>query len=195
MPAPLKKIVSARTELLLKEQPELFAKAADRLAHQIREVALRSLAELVVVGRLLADHESSCMVFGVKPFAGRSGLAIGTREPDSRPHLDKRAALRQFRRFLILDSHESNPLVILEDPHRADRNFCARIGLPDRPPVRGSPDKTDNHKWNKDDASEDEEGFFQTVFDPAGLSAIDHVLSTPWNGCHPLPLWYRIGAA
>jgi hypothetical protein len=27
------------------------------------------------------------------------------------------------------------------------------------------------------------------------LSAIDHVLSTPWNGCHPLPLWYRIGAA
>lgn len=143
--------------------------AANGVAYQVGKIAFGSLAELVIMGSLLADYASSRMVAGVKPFGGRRRLAVGTGETDAGAHLHERAALRKLRRLLVFHPHQSDALIILEHPHRTDRDFVPGFGLTHRSPVSRSTDKTHNQQRDKDGASEDEEGFFQTVFLPSGI--------------------------
>jgi hypothetical protein len=94
-----------RRNLLLAESNPLLGLATDALANQIGEAAFRSLTELVIVRSFLADDKPSAVIAGVKPFRAGRCRSVATVKTYASPHLDKRSALRQFRRSFVLDPH------------------------------------------------------------------------------------------
>lgn len=111
--------------------------AADVLADQVDEAALRALAKLIVMRGLLAHHEASAMVAGVEPFCCGCGGAAAAVETYARAHFDERSALRKFCRFLVLDPNQRHALIVLQHAHGTDRDRIAGFRLADGSPVAG----------------------------------------------------------
>ena len=153
-------------DLLLAENNPLLGLATDALANQIGEAAFRSLAKLVVMRSFLADDKPSAAIAGVKPFRARCCRSVAAVKTYAGPHLDKRSALRQFRRSLVLDPHQRSSLVAFQHPHRADRDRIPGFSLSDSAPLSRSQQKADHKHRSRHDGGEDEEGFFQRSNDP-----------------------------
>ena len=149
------------------ENNPLLGLATDALADQIGEAAFRSLAKLVVMRSLLADDKPSAAIARVKPFRARCCRTVAAVKTYAGPHLDKRSALRQFRRSLVLDPHQRSSLVALQHPHRTDRDRIPGFSLSDSAPLSRSQQKADHKHRSRHDSGEDEEGFFQSSNDPS----------------------------
>ena len=128
----------------------LLTLAADVFADQVGEAAFGVLAELIVVRGFLAYDKATAVVAGVKPFSGRSGSAAGTVEAHAGTHLNKWPTLRKFRRLLVLDAHQCQPLVVLKDTNGTDGDFVAALSETDGVPISSGPShKTHDQNWRK----------------------------------------------
>jgi|SRR5579862_7896891 len=140
----------------------LLSLAADVLTDQVGETAFGILAELIVVRGFLADHEASTVVTGVKPFGRGSGSAAGTVEAHAGAHLHKWSTLRKFRRLFVLDAYQCQPLVVLKDTNRTNRDFVAALGQADGMPVSSGPNrKTHDKNGCEHNGRKNNKGFFQ----------------------------------
>ena len=140
----------------------LFTLAADVFADQVGKAAFGVLAELIVVRGFFAYDEASAVVAGVKPFGRGSGSAAGTVEAHAGAHFHKWSTLRQFRRFLVLDSDQRQSLIVLKDAYRTDGDFVPAIGLTDGVPVSSGPDHETHHENGREhNGPENDKCFFQ----------------------------------
>ncbi len=140
----------------------LFRLAANTLADQVDKTTLGSFAELIVVIRLLANDETPAVIAAIEPFRGGSSQTVAAVEPDPRAHLDKRSALRQLGRLFELYAHQCRSLIVLENPHGANRDFVAGFGLPDRTPVCGSQEQA-HCKYGGEHHCSYKKGLFQSL--------------------------------
>src|SRR5215469_13207510 len=114
------------------------------------------------MGRLFAYHEASAVITAIKPFGAGSCLTVAAVKPHPCPHFDKRSALRQLSRFFEFHADQCASLVILENPHRAHRDFVAGFGLPDCTPLSGSQEQGGCNDRGEHDCS-DKKGLFQSL--------------------------------
>lgn len=150
---------------------DLFCVAADVVADQINEAALGSLSKLIVVGGLLADHESSTVVATVEPFRARYGTATGAIKTHSCAQFDEWAALRKLGRVSVFDPHQRRALIVSEYTDGTDGDLVAGFGLSDRLPFSGSTNEC-HYQDGREGYSEDKEGLFQCKYPKHQFAAI-----------------------
>jgi methylated-DNA-[protein]-cysteine S-methyltransferase len=144
--------------------------AADVLTDEADETALGHLAELLVVGGFLADHESSAVIARVEPFACRRCGADGAIKPHPRTHFDERTTLRKFCRFFEFHADQGDPLIVLENADGTHGHFIASFGLADGSPVPGREDHQTDHQHRRQHyGNKNNEGFLQRCFRKAEL--------------------------
>ncbi len=148
----------------------LLGLAAHTIRYQIREATFRGLAKLIIMRRLLADHIPATAVPGVEPDRSRRGRSGAAVEAHPRPHLDKRAALRQLRLLFVFHSHQRAALIVLQHTDRAHGNPVASSGLADDAPLSRRKKQTRRQDWRKHDGN-DKERFFHRLLSIMSLQA------------------------
>jgi len=157
--------------------------AADVLADEAHKSSFGSFAELVIVGRFLADYETSTAIARVEPFRRRGGGAVGAVKPHPRPHFNEWSALGKFCRLLEFNADQRDPLIVLENVQRTDGYSIPTFGLTNGSPIPCGKDRhADDQHWGEDDCGKNDEGFFQVCFCKTGgnetLSSKKAFLST-----------------
>lgn len=112
----------------------LLLMAANATADDLSESTFGRLAEFCVVSGFASDDEAPAAIAGVEPFRGRNLGPSGAVEMNASPQLDERRSLWKLGGILVIDTHQGDSQIFLQNAHRTNGDcvsvFCLADGLP-----------------------------------------------------------------